>query len=313
MDSPSPAGDSQPRSAELPDAVEERAPAEQRAGSLAAAPALESLVLAPALSRSYPAVSCICLTYGRPELLEEAVHSFLLQEYPGEKELIVLNDFDQQLLIFEHPDVHIVNVPRRFRTLGEKYNAAVALAAHDLLFVWEDDDIYLPHRLAFSVERLDPQRGFFKPERAWFWNDGQLSGPEANVFHSGSCWSRELFTSVRGYAAMDNGYDQEIEARFELARPGSTAPYDIRPEEIYYVYRWGGTRSYHVSGFGETEYNRAVAEFVAELVRLGQLQVGEITLAPRWRADYVALVREYLASSAAPVLAAGPPEFERRA
>src|SRR5207248_7600475 len=114
------------------------------------------------------------------ELLEEAIQSFLLQEYPGEKELIVLNDFDQQRLVFDHPEVRILNVPRRFRTLGEKYNAAVALAAHDLLFVWEDDDIYLPHRLAFSVARFDPRKGFFKPGRAWFWNDGRLSGPESN-------------------------------------------------------------------------------------------------------------------------------------
>ena len=30
-----------------------------------------------------PAVSCICPTYGRTELLEEAMHCFLLQDYPG--------------------------------------------------------------------------------------------------------------------------------------------------------------------------------------------------------------------------------------
>jgi glycosyltransferase involved in cell wall biosynthesis len=253
----------------------------------------------PALARPYPAVSCICLTYGRPELLEEAIHSFLLQEYPGEKELIVLNDFDQQLLQFDHPEVHVFNLPRRFRSVGEKCNAAVALAAHDLVFVWDDDDLYLPHRLAFSVERFDPRQGFFKPARAWYWNDGQLSGPEANVFHAGSCWSRDLFTSVRGYAATDNGYDQEIEARFEAARPGSTAPYDIGAEDIYYIYRWGGTRSYHVSGFSQEEYHQAVADFVAEQVRLGQVQVGQITLAPQWRADYAALVREHLSGVSA--------------
>ena len=40
-----------------------------------------------------PAVSCICPTYGRPELLEEAIYCFLLQDYPGPKELIVLNDY----------------------------------------------------------------------------------------------------------------------------------------------------------------------------------------------------------------------------
>jgi cellulose synthase/poly-beta-1,6-N-acetylglucosamine synthase-like glycosyltransferase len=38
-----------------------------------------------------PPVSCFCLTYGRPCLLEEAIHSFLQQDYAGPKEMIVLN------------------------------------------------------------------------------------------------------------------------------------------------------------------------------------------------------------------------------
>ena len=33
-----------------------------------------------------PKVSCYCATYGRTKLLEEAIHSFLLQDYEGEKE-----------------------------------------------------------------------------------------------------------------------------------------------------------------------------------------------------------------------------------
>jgi hypothetical protein len=40
----------------------------------------------------YPAVSCVCLTYARPHLLEEAMRSFLQREYRGIHELLVLND-----------------------------------------------------------------------------------------------------------------------------------------------------------------------------------------------------------------------------
>ena len=39
---------------------------------------------------------------------------------------------------------------------------------------------------------------------------------------------------------------------------------------------------------------------VAERVRLGKVPVGQITLAPHWKADYVALVRKHLAKSSAP-------------
>src|SRR5215468_7743421 len=149
--------------------------------------------------REHPAVSCICLTYGRPEVLEEAIHAFLLQDYPGRKELIILNDYDGHHLTCDHADVQVVNIPKRFRTVGEKMNAAVALASHDLLFVWDDDDIFLPHRLRFSVEHFDAQKGFFKPGQAWYWYSGQLRGLGKNsVFHVGSCWLRRLFDGVRG-------------------------------------------------------------------------------------------------------------------
>jgi hypothetical protein len=266
---------------------------EERGGRAAVGADPGSERRSPAMSGGYPAVSCICPTYGRPELLEEAIQSFLLQDYPGPKELIVLNDFDRQVLMFDHPEVTIINLPRRFRTLGEKHNAAVALASHDLIFVWDDDDIYLPHRLTFSVERFDVRKGFFKPGRAWLWNDRRLSGPEANLFAAGSCWSRELFERVRNYAPMGLGHDMEIEARFEEVAPGSTRSYDISSEDIYYVYRWGGTGTYHGSGFGQDQH-RAVGEYVHEQVRLGLLQTGQIALAPRWKVDYVELVREHL-------------------
>jgi hypothetical protein len=243
---------------------------------------------------NYPPLSCICLTYGRPELLEEAIYSFLQQDYAGPKELIVVNDFQQQVLEFDHPEVQVINFPKRFYSLGEKYKAAVALGSYDLIFVWQDDDIYLPQRLSWAVDRFDPQKGFLKPGQAWFWDNGQLSSLERNVFHGGSCWSRDLFNAVRGYAHLNNGYDQELERRFEEERPGSTEVYEARPQEIYYIYRWGGTGSYHLSGFGQDGYNQ-VAVYVQCELEQGRLKQGRVSLNPHWQLDYSKLVGNYLA------------------
>jgi len=250
-----------------------------------------------------PAVSCICLTYGRPHLLEEAIHSFLLQDYAGRKELLVLNDYAGQTLIYDHPEVQVINCPQRFRTVGEKMNVAVALAAHDLLFVWDDDDIYLSHRLRFSVERFDRQKGFFKPEHAWLWKQGVLSGPHGNLFHVGSCWSRQLFDSVRGYPAEGTGYDLIFEERLAKHFRGTTKPYKIKPEEIYYIYRWGGTGSYHMSGFGHYKPggnvgHDKVAAFVQQRASRGEIRQGNIPLHPHWNTDYRQLVSSYLATLA---------------
>lgn len=249
----------------------------------------------------HPAVSCICLTYGRPELLEEAIYSFLQQDYPGTKELLVLNDYEDQFLTFDHPEVQAINIAKRFRTVGEKMNVAVALAAHDLLFVWDDDDIYLPHRLTFSMAKFDRKKGFFKPDKAWIWNDGKLSGPTKNIFHVGSCWSRKLFDGVRGYVANGTGYDLVFEQRLAQQFPGSTEPYDIEPEEIYYLYRWAGTGSYHLSGFGGLKSGENVGHneaefFVRERANRGAVPRGRVPLEPHWNSDYRRLVSDYIQS-----------------
>jgi Core-2/I-Branching enzyme/Glycosyl transferase family 2 len=250
-----------------------------------------------------PAVSCFCLTYARPRVLEEAIHSFLQQDYAGPKEMIVLNDYADQTLVFDHPEVRVINVPRRFRSLGEKLNAAVALASHDLLFAWDDDDIYLPHRLSFSVARFEPRKGFFKAESAWVWNDQALSGPMQNIFHAGSCWSRGLFDAVRGYPAEGSGCDQIFEARLAAAFPGSIAPWAVTPSEIYYVYRWAGTGSYHLSVQGGAQIERSrkyaeVAAYVEQRAAAGEIPRGQIALQPCWRADYRQLAAVQMASLA---------------
>jgi len=254
--------------------------------------------------KGQPAVSCICLTYGRPEVLAEALYSFLRQDYAGRKELIILNDYAEQTLVFDHPEVQVFNCPKRFHTVGEKMNAAIALAAHDLLFVWDDDDIFLPHRLRFSIEHFDMQKGFFKPSLAWFWNLERLQGlTNKSLFHVGSCWSRRLFDGVRGYPAEGTGYDLIFEQRLAKHFPGSTTLAAIRPEEVYYIYRWQGTGSYHMSQFGsykagENVGHSQVETFVQQRVKRGEIRQGTIPLQPSWKTDYQQLVSNYLVTLA---------------
>jgi hypothetical protein len=246
-----------------------------------------------------PAVSCFCLTYGRPRLLEEAIHSFLRQDYAGPKEMIVLNDYADQVLEFDHPEVQVINLAKRFRTLGEKMNAAVALASHDLLFAWDDDDIYLPHRLSFSVAAFDSRKGFFNATSAWFWSDDSLIGPVQNRFHAASCWSRALFDAIGGYAATGSGTDAIFEQQLAAGFPGATAPFAVTPEEIYYVYRWGGMGTYHLStlGIGKAGQNRGYAEVAAAVelqARRGEIPLGRVVLQPCWKHDYTQLVADWL-------------------
>jgi len=245
-----------------------------------------------------PPVSCMCLTYGRPELLEEAIQSFLLQDYEGEKELVVLNDLAEQTLIYNHPQVKVINIPKRFKTVGEKRNACAALCSHDVLAVWDDDDLYLPHRLSFSVKMKEDKR-YFKPTKAFvLFYDKKVDGPAKNWFTSGGMWDRSLFNEVRGYAHMGSGQDAEIELKFkDLLGPDMNYE-NIKKEEIYYIYRWKGN-SYHLSNFGPDKEkdltgNEKVETFVKIKIRTKQLKTGLIELNPKWRLDYSLLVKNHI-------------------
>ena len=224
-----------------------------------------------------PAVTCICPAQGRVELLEEAIHSFLRQDYPGEKELIVLNDDPGQTLVYEHPEVQVINVPRRFHSAAEKHKAAVGLASHDLIFPWPEDDICLPHRLSFTVAQLAPQAVLFKADKVWLWNEGELSGPEPEASHGGGCWRRETFVKVHGYPHAPHA-ETEYAAGFEALcageGPGAVQLQVVAPAEVYQIRR------------GEAGNGREQPS--AEVPR------GAIPLRPRWRRDYGALVREQL-------------------
>ena len=197
--------------------------------------------------KELPSVSCMCLTYGRPHLLEEAIQCFLDQDYKGQKELIVFNDLPQQEFLYTHPQVKIINLKERYKTIGEKRNACVDFCTGDLLFVWDDDDLYLPWRITLSV-RMIGKNEYFKSSKAWFINNGVISGPTKNLFHSASCFTKSLFFRAGKYDEINSGQDLTMEKKFVdlQSRPITS----LSNRDLYYIYRWQGTDSYHLSAFG---------------------------------------------------------------
>ena len=222
-------------------------------------------------------VSCQCITYDRVHLLEEAIESFLRQDYDGKKELVILNDCKEQILEFKHPDIHIINTPKRFRTVGEKRNACIAMCSGDVIFPWDDDDISLPWRISLSLKYKE-DKPYFKNKRAWLWQNGIIKPkPVFNTYPSMGCWDREFFEEVNGYAFMQSGQDIELDNRFR--KTGKRKCIQIPDEEVYYIYRFGGTGRPHLSSFG---YGKGWKEIGKKQI----LTKGIITLNPNWRQEY---------------------------
>jgi glycosyltransferase involved in cell wall biosynthesis len=234
-------------------------------------------------------VSAVCITYGRPNLLEEAIECFLRQTFQGDSELVILNDMASQELFYEHPKVRIINSPVRFRTIGEKRNACASLSRGDILFPWDDDDIHLPHRIEFSLEKMG-DRDFFNPRKACVWMADGIKKPEGNGFPSIACYTRSLFDSVRGYAHINSGQDSELEARFKEKTNITTTK--ILDDEVYYLYRWSHTGSYHLSAYGQDSKTgrNGMQSCDNFLSSKKEMPNGRIELNPHWKQDYPSII-----------------------
>lgn len=237
----------------------------------------------------YPLISCLCATYNRApdylHLVEEAIESFLRQDYPN-KELIVVNDTPGQELVCAAGGVIIVNLPRRFRTLGDKQNATVAIANGDLLAPWDDDDLSLPWRLSYSFERLG-DASYFNPRSYWYL---PMSGLEyehpVGYAHNASLFTRAAFERVGRYPSISLGYDRDIDRAFvdsgePIVDPNFRSARPLRRDEWFYIYRWGVSPG-HVSSIAETDEGRY------PLIGQQPVEAGSFELLPHWRRDYLA-------------------------
>ncbi len=250
--------------------------------------------LADYVTYNLPLISCICPTFGRPPgrkyLIEEAIQSFLLQDYPN-KELIVLNDCPGQELVCNAPGVRVVNVSERFPSLGDKRNAGVAHARGDLIATWDDDDISLPWRLSLSYQMLG-KADYFNPQRTWVRSGGVMDERHGFIVGANlSLFRRDALRAIGGYPSVTLGEDQLFDAamRATVVTRGGDASGDpeLPREDWFYIYRWGES-DFHLSG-------SPAADFWDEVGKR-PFKPGRYVLQPRWRVDYAAEVESSLRS-----------------
>lgn len=197
-----------------------------------------------------PLVSCVMPTFGRPAYVNESVAMFLAQDYPA-KELIVLNDCAGQTYCGDLPGVRIVNAPRRYPTLGEKRNAAIELAEGPIVAVWDDDDVYLPWRLSFSVRQMQQwNTPFYRPAEFWaYWGDAKLHNNQSVpgwISHPNTMFTKELWRRAGSYPAMGVGEDARFFEQVHRELRKEFIKYPIDREKRFFVLR-GKSRYAHMS------------------------------------------------------------------
>lgn len=241
-------------------------------------------------------ISCICPTYGRTEFLEEQIYSFLNQNYLGKKELIIVNDYPLQELVYDHPDIKIINLPKMFNTIGEKMNYCVEQCQYDIIAIWDDDDIALPNHLSNIDQHYVKGTNLLHWGAGVYWNEPNITAI-TGLGNSGIVYSKEAWSSVGGYplenAGNDSTFTEKIHAKGNIMY---AYPND---KEVSWFYRWGfipGGRvskvgCYHQSGQGTDDEIRPNilkrhSIFIEERRQAGFIPTGRIELNPHWSYDY---------------------------
>lgn len=194
-------------------------------------------------------------TYGRaarqPEILNECVYWLLKQTYKH-LEILIVNDAKNQMVVFDHPKVRIINHHERFHCLGCKMNYSLFQAKGDILMCAEDDDISLPHRAEQAVGKLEgheywnPGLWVYAPQGEVAVIDGNGYGHNCSAYRAGKL----------KYDCMILGHDKN--AAIWAAANLRCNPNRVRPKEVSYIYRWGVSHL-HLSGAGDPQ--RAWNEF----------------------------------------------------
>jgi len=236
------------------------------------------------------------ITYGRVEFLEESLHSFLLQDYAGEKELVIVNDYPLQKLVFNHPQVRIYNLDKTFETIGEKENYATELCKGDIICQWDDDDVAMPWHLRNVEKYFVEGSDLLHWERGVFFNNSEITSI-SGLGNSGIVFSKKIWRQLGGHPIENAGYDmtfvikiKNISRNIILASPPDN--------EVSWFYMWGG-RGYHMSGMG-TDTNdkenviKRHSNHVESLRKQGKIPTGEIQLNPSWKRDYEKMLSDFL-------------------
>lgn len=194
---------------------------------------------------------CLCPTYRRPRLVENAIACFLAQDYPPSRRYLLILDDAGQIAEQVGDRWEVISSPWRYPTLPAKYNALAhhanllehrGLPAPDGFCVWEDDDVYLPWHLRAMAEALG--RGdWAKPSRVLSTYGGRLhEEPADGRFHASLAVRASFLARVGGWPDTPRAdFDQQFLRRLAEAGAGADPCAFAAPS---YVFRWD-TGAYH--------------------------------------------------------------------
>jgi hypothetical protein len=196
-------------------------------------------------------IACLCPTYGRPQLVRNALACFLQQVYvPGRCRLFILDDGDQ---IESQEDRHFLveSTSVRYPSMTAKYARLLQLAddwGAEAYAVWDDDDLYLPWHLSAADKAMDG--GFEWSYPQWVMSDGggklvpEMTGGN---LHGSIVIGKRMMEHMGGWPTTNRAdFDLQMIGRLLKADEPGRPDYEFAPS---YVFRWASTQARHYQNY----------------------------------------------------------------
>lgn len=224
-------------------------------------------------------LSILTLTYKRRELLEEAIHSYLLQlyGYEDDTEMVVINDSPDVDYVFSHPNVRVINCKERFSSVGKKLEWGFAQCKGDWIYRLDDDDLLSPYALEVNKKYREehPDKDILRDDKHYFFVNNKFESVSSSI-NNGNCYSAKYIKRVGDF--VDRSGDEDNWLTFK----NDADIYNGDLGKYTMIYRWG-MPTYHISTMGDYSDNHHILSTTDKVVKD---ESGVIELIPNFSNDY---------------------------
>jgi glycosyltransferase involved in cell wall biosynthesis len=219
-------------------------------------------------------ISILTLTYQRGHLLEEAMQSYLQQSDTSDSEMVIINDCPDVQYVTAIPNIKIINLNKRFSSVGKKLEWGFTQCKGDVIYRLDDDDLLTPWALELQREyhRESPHSDIYRCQKHYFFSNNEYQDLSDSV-NNGNAYRSEW---LKGIDMIDKSIGEDNWLTFNTnanLHIGNTGRYSM-------IYRWG-MGCYHISGMGDRPN-----EEIYERVDNSNTESGLIYLQPNFKEDY---------------------------
>lgn len=245
-------------------------------------------------------ITALMLYYGRRNVAEEAIESFLRQTYPHKRLIIVNTHPDPVWFEEDRPEIEVHNIiPNTFANLNAKYNYAFTQVKTRWWAPWDSDDIWLPwhwQNLADNIKNLKESTypGKVGINKSYFAKNNVIKAIGWQMW--GDCIFETFDKDGNRYPKCDQNSPDNCDRQIVFK---GWNRFWIRPPAypISFIFRW------HDSGHGSTVTGEEGPTHHAKLREKMYAIRNSEPFKPHWDRDYVKDVEEFEKSGKKYVLA----------